>query len=267
LAEWLKERVRLGKTDLKTGRLGLGASYIASKSAWEAAFQAGCNLFYYGALRTPPMAKAIRHLVAEGRRDEMVIVLQSHMRSPRLLEKSFLRGLKRLRIDKADILLLGQHSRLPNLMIMDKVQELREKKLFRYLALSSHHRPLFKDLAKDQRFDLFWLRYNAAHRGAEEDVFPHLPEDRPGVVVFTATRMMTLVRSRKIPKNEKKPAAGDCYRFVLTHPKVDAVITGPFRKKHMMENLQETGKGPMSEEELEWMRRIGDYVCGGSRGS
>lgn len=262
MTDWLKERVKLGRTELRTGRLGLGASYMATTKAWEAAYEAGCNLFYYGALRTPPMAKAIRNILARGNRDDIVIVLQSHMRSSRILEKSFFRGLKRLGIERADVLLLGQHSGFPNDKILDKAEELREKGLFRYLALSSHHRPLFKELVKDSRFDLFWLRYNAANRGAEEDVFPYLPEARPGIVGFTATRMMTLVRSRKIPKSETRPTAGDCYRFVLANPNVDAVITGPLRKKHMMQNLRETAKGPMSKEEIEWMRRIGDYVYG-----
>jgi aryl-alcohol dehydrogenase-like predicted oxidoreductase len=262
MSDWLREHVKLGRTDLFAGRLGLGASYMATTKAWEAAYEAGCNLFYYGAARMPPMAKAVRNIISKGKRDDIIIVLQSHMRSSHLLEKSFLRGMRRLKIEKADVLLLGQHSRPPNQRIMDTVEKLREQKLFRYLALSSHHRPLFKKLVKDKRFDLFWIRYNAAHRGAEEDVFPFLPEDRPGMVGFTATRFMTLVRSRKIPKAEKRPTAGDCYRFVLANPNIDVVITGPLRKKHMMENLKETAKGPMNEEEIEWMRRIGDHVYG-----
>ena len=31
------------------------------------------------------------------------------------------------------------------------------------------------------------IRYNAAHPGAERDIFPHLEARRPAVVAYTAT--------------------------------------------------------------------------------
>ena len=145
---------------------------------------------------------------------------------------------------------------------MDTVENLRKQGAFRYLGLASHNRPLFAELAEDPRFDIFHIRYNAANRGAEEDIFPHLPEGRPGIVVFTATRNMSLVKSKKIPADEKRPTAGDCYRFVLTNQHVDLAITGPRKARYLEQNLAEVGKGPMTEEELDWMRRVGDYVYG-----
>jgi aryl-alcohol dehydrogenase-like predicted oxidoreductase len=142
------------------------------------------------------------------------------------------------------------------------LQILKEKLAFRYLGISGHKRTLFPELAKDPRYDLFQIRYNAANRGAEEDVFPHLPENRPGIVAFTATRRMSLVKSNRIAADEKRPTAGDCYRFVLTNPSVDVVITGPSNAAQLEENLAGVKKGPLSEDELAWMRRIGDYVYG-----
>jgi aryl-alcohol dehydrogenase-like predicted oxidoreductase len=137
--------------------------------------------------------------------------------------------------------------------------------MFRYLGISSHQRSLFPQLAADPRFDVFWVRHNAANRGGEQDLFPHLPDPRPGIVAFTATRRMSLVRSRRIPAFEKRPTAGDCYRFSLSHPRVDAVITAPMTVRQMRENLDRMDLGPMSAEELDWMRRIGDYVYGKDR--
>ena len=34
--------------------------------------------------------------------------------------------------------------------------------------------------------DVYMIRYNAAHRGAEHDIFPHLAAYNPGVVSYTA---------------------------------------------------------------------------------
>ncbi|MFW6128616.1 MAG: hypothetical protein ACOC6P_00015 [Candidatus Aminicenantaceae bacterium] len=57
MSTWLEERIQLGRTDLYTGRLGLGSSYTMSSKAIETAFEAGCNFFYWGAIRTPFMAR------------------------------------------------------------------------------------------------------------------------------------------------------------------------------------------------------------------
>jgi aryl-alcohol dehydrogenase-like predicted oxidoreductase len=161
-----------------------------------------------------------------------------------------------------DVLLLGWYNKPPNERIFDELERLKKKQLFRYLGISGHKRPLFPELAKDPRFDLFQIRYNAANRGAEEDIFPLLPDHRPAIVAFTATRRMSLVKSKRIPSIEKRPTAGDCYRFVLTNPSVDVVITGPSKASQLTENIVQVNKGPMAADELDWMRRIGDYVYG-----
>ena len=253
-------QVRLGRTEVKVGQLGLGASYGIPASALEAAFDVGCNYYYWGALRSGQMSKAIKNIAARGLRDELVVVIQDFRRSSGGMEKSLIRGLKALGLDHADVLLLGWYNRPPQPRVLETAIRLREKGAFRYLGISGHQRSLFPILAGDSLYGLYHLRYNAANRGADQDVFPHLPEIRPGVVAFTATRRMSLVRSHKIPAHEKRPTAGDCYRFVLTNPHVDVVITAPFQATQLQENLTEVGKGPMSETELAWMRRIGDYV-------
>jgi len=261
MEDWLQERIKLGRTDLKAGRLGLGSSYMAPARAFEAAFEAGCNYFYWGALRTPMMTHALKTILSRGKRDELIIVIQAYIRS-RGLGWSLKRGLRSLGIGHADILLLGWHDSPPAPRLLDDAERLREQGLFRYLGLSGHKRSLLAAQSTDPQFDLLMLRYNAAHRGAETDIFPHLSGNRPGVVGFTATRWGSLMKSKQIPAGEKRPSAGDCYRFVLADPHVDVVITAPSNIRQMQENLREVNKGPMSDEELVWMRRIGDAVYG-----
>jgi predicted aldo/keto reductase-like oxidoreductase len=47
---------------------------------------------------------------------------------------------------------------------------------------------------------------------------------------------------------------------VLSHPHVHVVVCGPNGMKQLKEDLTALDLGPMSEEEQERMRRIGDYV-------
>jgi len=55
---------------------------------------------------------------------------------------------------------------------------------------------------------------------------------------------------------------GDCYRFCLSSPHVDLVLTGPRSQRELEENLAGLARGPLSADESEWMRRFGAAVHG-----
>jgi predicted aldo/keto reductase-like oxidoreductase len=255
------QRRILGQTGLNIGRLGIASSYGAPTEAYEEAFERGVNYFYWGSMRKKSMAQAIRNIIKKGKRDELVIVIQSYSRSAVLLESFFRKGLQTLGIDAADVLLLGWFNERPSSRIMGRVLSMRKKGMFRFLGLSGHNRSLFPRLAEGLEFDLFHLRYNAAHRGAEEEVFPKLAfPNRPGLIAYTATRWGDLLNPRKMLPGEEPLRGVDCYRFVLNHPMVDACITGPKNIQQMREALKALDLGPLSNEEMVRVRRIGDYV-------
>lgn len=251
----------LGRTGLRVGRLGVACSYGAPAAAFEEAFERGVNYFYWGSRRTRAMARALRHLVARGHRDQLVIVLQSYSRSARLMEHFLHQGLRRLGLDAADVLLLGWHNRPPSPRLVDRALALREHGRFRFLALSGHHRPLFPALAAGSPFDIFHVRYNAAHRGAETEVFDRLPAERPpGLVTYTATRWGDLLDPRHMPAGEPPLRGADCYRFVLGHPAVNVCMSGPGTREEMQEALLALELGPMTPEDMARARRIGDHL-------
>jgi aryl-alcohol dehydrogenase-like predicted oxidoreductase len=257
----------LGRSGLEVSRLGFGASHNAPARAYERAFELGCNYFYWGTARRPGMGEAIRALAPQ-HREEMVIALQSYSRFGTLLRCTFLRGLKKLKLDYADVLLLGWHNKLPSLTVLEAALRLKEEGLARAIAISCHHRPSFAQYITDPRFDIVMVRYNAAHRGAEREVFPHLDrrETRPGVISYTATRWGTLIDPKLTPPEHKTPTAADCYRFALSNPHVDLCLSDPKTELEMEENLRALELGPMSTEELLWMRAVGDHVIEQLRG-
>ena len=255
------QRRILGRTGLSVGCLGVASSYGAPTEAYEEAFERGVNYFYWGSMRKTSMAQAIRNIVKKGKRDELVIVIQSYSRSALLLETFFRKGLRTLGIDSADVLLLGWFNQRPSSRLVERALAMKKKGMFRFLGISSHNRSLFPRLAESSEFDLFHLRYNAAHRGAEDEVFPKLASpNRPGLVTYTATRWSDLLNPRKMPAGEAPLRGADCYRFVLTHPMVDVCITGPRNIHQMREALKALDLGPLSDEEMTRVRRIGDYV-------
>jgi predicted aldo/keto reductase-like oxidoreductase len=256
-----KERI-LGATRLNVGPLGLAASYGAPAEAFEEAFDKGCNYFYLGSGRhRAGMQRAIRNLCGQGRRERMVVAIQSYARSGLLMEYFFKKNLRSMGLEQADILILGWHNRRPAEKLVERALSLKEKGLFRFLGMSGHNRGLFPQMAGDGQFDLFHIRYNAAHRGAEEETLPYLTgENRPGIVTYTATRWGQLLNPKKMPPEEPVPAPSDCYRFVLTNPAVDVCLCGPRNIRQMREALAALDLGSLAAEDLARMKRIGDYI-------
>jgi aryl-alcohol dehydrogenase-like predicted oxidoreductase len=258
--DW-ETKTSLGRTGLQVGRLGVAAGYGAEAGAFEAAFERGCNYFYW-ASRKDGMRQAIRNLVGQGKRDQLVVAVQSYTRWAWYQERSFRKALAQLGIEQADVFLLGWFNSPPSAAIVDRALALKEKGLFRHLGMSGHSRKLFPVMAKTGHFDLFHVRYNAAHRGAETETFDKLGEgdQRHGVVTYTATRWGKLLKASKMPPGENPLSASDCYRFVMSNSKVDVCLTGPRDMDQMKQALQSLDEGPMSEEEITRARRIGDFV-------
>ena len=252
----------LGKTGLTVGRLGLGSSYGAPAAAYEKAFEQGCNYFYWGSMRREGMGDAIRHLAPQ-HREKLVVVLQSYSRWGIRLASHVESGLSRLGLDHADLLVLGWHNRPLGARLMDAAMRLIERGRVRHLAVSAHDRPVFLQHARDLRLEVLMVRYNAAHRGAGTEVFPHVTTGdapRPGVVTYTATRWGTLIDPRCTPPGLRMPTAAECYRFALSNPLTDVCLTGPATAAEMDANLRALDLGPMCEDEIRWMEAVGDHV-------
>ena len=256
----------LGRTGLKVGRLGIASSFGAPAEAYQEAFDQGCNYFTWGTFirgRSSAMGSAIRNITAVGKRDDLVVGMLTYAHIAWLTEHFFVKGLKAANLEYADVLLLGWFPKRPPQKVIDGALKLKEKGLVRFIGLTSHNRKLFPELAREGLFDIFHIRYNAAHRGAETETFPHLTgEDRPGVVSFTATDWQKLLKSRKMPPGEKPLTAPECYRFALSNPAVDICMMGARSIDQMRENLGVLEDGPLKEDEMAQVQRIGKHVYG-----
>lgn len=266
MSDFLK-RVPLGQTGLEVSRLGIGSSFTGTPEMIEEAVEQGVNYLYWGSLRKPAFGRALRRLACRGR-DRVVVTVQSYSRVASLVAPSVEVALRRAGLDHFDFLLLGKWDQPPRRGIVEAALRLKEQGKVRHLMMSTHNRPSlqghFAEFAAGRSpFDVFMLRYNAVHRGAERDVFPYLPQGpRPGVIAYTATRWGHLLDPAKMPPGEAPPSARDCYRFALSHPAVDVVLCGPRDRDQMQEAIAALGAGPLTEDEMGRMRRIGDYVYG-----
>jgi len=265
MSDNFREHVSLGRTGLNVSRLGIGSGYGAPSAAIEKAFhEHGINYFYQSSPRRAGMRDAVRNL-ARNHREKIVVALQTYDRLGMLMQRYLEKGLREHGIEYCDVLILGWFNRFPGKRIIDAALRLKEQGKVKFLAMSGHRRTTFGEMAAqgDSPVDIFQVRYNAVHTGAEKDIFPHLPENkRPGITIYTATCWKKLLKQSKMPEGEKPLTAPECYRFVLSHPDVDLCMTGAANAQQIEEAATALDGGPLNDEEMARIRRIGAHIYG-----
>jgi aryl-alcohol dehydrogenase-like predicted oxidoreductase len=253
------EKVTFGKTGLRVSPLGLGSSYGVGGRDVERAHERGINFFFWGLRRRADFGRGLARIASKDR-DGVVIAAQSYTRAASLMRPSVERVLRALGTDHVDLLGLGWWDDLPRWAIVEAAYALVLEGKVRHLLISSHHRPAFASMMGALDLGGVMVRYNAAHPGAEQDVFPHVAAGNHGVLTFTATRWGSLLDRRLVPEGEPVPRASDCYRFALTNPHVHASLAGPRDGAELDEAMAALDRGPLDEEEMVWMRRVGAVV-------
>ncbi len=253
----------LGRTGIAVHRLGLSASYWPGKEAIHRALDRGVNYFFmYGF--DFQMVRAMRD-VLQTERESYVIATgaYNYIFGRQNIERTLHKRLRQLRTDHVDIFLfLGvmQGKQFPE-AVRDELLRLRETGKVRYVGVSIHDREFAGRLAAEGDLDVLMIRYNAAHRGAERQIFPFVAQHDPGIVSYTATRWRRLLyRPRGWPRDGFRPTAGQCYRFVLSNPHVHVCMTAPSNLRQLEENLAALDAGPLSEVETARMLEFGDVV-------
>ena len=253
----------LGKIKDRVFRLGLSATYWPGKKTIYRALDAGVNYFFlYGF--DAQMTRTLREVLQKNREQYVVAtgaynLIWWHQDLRKTLEKR----LRQLGTDYIDVFhFLGvMKPKEITSEVRDGLAALRQDSRVRGVAISCHDRKLAGQLAARGDLDVLMARYNAAHRGAETEIFPYLAEHQVGLVSYTATRWRYLLRRPgNWPKEGRVPTAGMCYRFVLSNPSVDVCMNAPSNLKHLEENLAALREGPLSPEDMDFMRKFGDAV-------
>ncbi len=253
-----REVPRLGR---RLFRLGLSGTFGLDEAGCREALERVQYVFW--SPRMKALTPALRDALARDR-DRYVIsagpLLGYFPGAVRRAAEGALRTLGIGQIDVFQLYWLGKMSAFTG-AVREEMLKLREEGKVRALGVSIHDRPRAGTLAEDSILDILMIRYNAAHPGAEQDIFPHLARRRPAVVAYTATAWRKLLRA---PRGwaGKVPTAGDCYRFCLADPHVDVVLTGPRSVIELRKNLTAVEQGPLSPREMEEMRAFGRAVHG-----
>ena len=259
---------RVGK---RVMRLGVAGNYGLKTSDIEHAAERGVN-FWVWSPRFKQVTPALRRLLAEDR-ERHVVAMFGMAYTAGAVRKGLDKARRLLDTDYLDVYQLGWLGRgsFFGQGIQDALVTAREEGLTRAVGTSIHDRRRAGELARDSVLDLLMIRYNAAHPGAEQDIFPHLQHRDPALICYTATSWRQLLKPLK--GMEMPPWPGDpgatspppltaplCYRFCLSSPHVHVTLTGPADRAQFDENLAALDQGPLSDEEEAWVRAYGQQV-------
>jgi predicted aldo/keto reductase-like oxidoreductase len=132
----------------------------------------------------------------------------------------------------------------------------------RRIGITSHQRTFAAQMAQSGLLDTIMIRYNAAHRGAELDVFPVTQPLGLPVIAYTALRWGALLRTTPDdPAAFLVPRAPDWYRFVLQQPAVAVTLSAPQTRAELEENLRVLeAAGPLTNDAYAALAEHGERV-------
>lgn len=256
-------------------RLGLAGHVGASLTPGDVhhALERGVNFLNWPGLAEEPssagdaFSAAIASLGAKRR--SVVICAQFGSRSAEDAAKELRSALALLRTDYIDVLTLyyveRQHEWEAAIAADGAVPYLRDAQrdgVVRRLGVTSHQRTLAARMAQSGLLDLVMIRCNAAHRGAERDVFPVTQPLGMPVIAYTALRWGALLRpTPDDPPGFTVPRAPAWYRFVLQSPAVSVVLAAPHNRAELDEDLLVLdASGPLGDDEYALLAEHGDRV-------
>ena len=268
----------LGRTGLQVSRLGLSARSmtvagprgleLSAEDVERAFHEHGVTTF----LVSPGMkalTEGLRRLMAAGQRDALVLIGGAMAPFGWSVRRDLERTARALGTDRLDVLLLAfvQGRWYLTGRTWTAMQRLQQQGRVRAIGISSHKRRLAARLAREFSVDVLMVRYNAAHRGAEREVFSELGDDRPAIISYTATRWGVLLRPLPDRGFPRAMSAGECYRFVLAHPAVDMALFAARTPQELREDVAAVLEGPLDPRRLDEVRRFGDAAHAAARGS
>jgi len=252
-------RRTLGPAGPSVSALGLAGSYGIDADGVERAFhELGVSYFFYTG-KDDGMREGLRRLIAKGHRSEIVIAGGANVPTGFGVRGAFDKARRTLGTDYLDVFQVFwvQAHWYVTGQTWPAMRKLKEDGVVKMLGISIHDRKMARQLVSELALDMIMIRYNAAHRGAEQEIFAALPDKRPAIVAYTATRWGKLLE-RAGGLGPMTPE--ECYRFALTDPHVDVVLCGPRSYAELEQDAAGIALGPLAPARLEEVRAFGDVV-------
>ncbi len=210
----------------------------------------------------PHVLEGVRRLVRAGQRDRLTLITEVGLPSGPWVRRHWRRLARFLQVDVIDVYLYGWLRARWQLGLgaWAAMEALKRAGQVRAIGFSSHNRRLAVAVARERAADVLMIRYNAAHRGAESEIFAAFGAHRPAIIAYTATRWGLLLKPLPAHGFPQAMSAGECYGFVLEQPAVDVVFCAARSRAELREDVAAVLQGPLGPARREACCRFGDAV-------
>jgi hypothetical protein len=244
----------IGPARLLVSRIGISGHYGLPVEGFVRAVEAGVNLLFwepgYQTLtgfdgRLPASLRGSLHFVAG-----------TFEATAERVRKDVERALRVLQIEQLRIFLLfwtRSWSRVTD-ELRRLLERLRDEGKVAMPGLSTHNRTLAVE-AINGGWDPVMVRHSAAHRGAEQQVFPLAASLGRGLLTFNSLCYGRLLQPRG---DRPAPTAADCYRYTLSQPGVAVCLSAPATLEQLAENLDVLRDPELPEERRQALLEHGD---------
>lgn len=261
-----EDRLALGSLGLQVSPFCIGI--VREPQTVLAAFDAGINFFFVTADMHWPLYENTRRglgqLLQRGGdvRDRLVVATVCYVTQPEFCGEPHREVLEELpALQRIDVLLAGG-AYGPEIDRRAAIYAEHRQTRFldaRGIGASFHDRPAAAQHCNAGRFDICFARYNASHPGAEQDLFPQVTGRSALLFGFSNLRgYVSPARCDELGLAPElwRPELTDAYRFALTPQEVDGLLIAPAIPAHIDALARALDKGPLTEDEREYMRSL-----------
>jgi HEAT repeat protein len=223
----------LGPNRLAVAPLGISGHYGLPVEGFVCAVEAGVNLLFW-----EPNYHTLTEFMTRlgpGERRRLHVLAGTFEADGARVRRDAERVLRQLHIERMAIFLLFWVQSWDRVAadVRAALEELKAEGKVAAYGLSTHNRLLAVE-AMEAGWDPVMVRHSAAHRGAEQRIFPRAVKLGTSVLTFNNTCYGRLLQ----PHGEiAPPSAADCYRYTLAQPGVRACWSAPATLEELEEDL------------------------------
>lgn len=265
----LTDRYRLGTLPIGISPICIGL--VGDPRVVPEAYDAGINFFFVTADMHWPIYEKLRRglqlLFERGLREEVVVGVVSYVAQPEFCHTPFdevistITGLKRI-----DLRIAGGASFQDLLGRLAEYRATSRENASSAIGASFHHRQAALFALNHNLVDIGFLRYNPLHRGAEEDLFPHLHPQGPALRYNFKSTVGFLEKdalaSIGLSEEHWHPSPTDYYRYALSNPHLDGILCALNDVSHVRALADAMSEGPLSEGQRDYLNDLAELSLG-----
>lgn len=241
----------------------LGA--VATPNVVHAAWEAGINFFFLTADMHWPMYEPLRRGLKSlfkkpGVRDSVVVCTTAYVTQPDFCELPFEEVVEALPgLERIDVVTMGGVSAVDLGPRLPVYQRHRASQFVgcKAIGASFHDRKTARAAIDEALVDLAFIRFNAGHPGAEQDLFPHLsPRRRTRLFNFKTVDGWVSppqLEALGLDPRSWQPHPVDHYRFALSQPALDGVLASFSHPREVQQLSDALAAGPMAEADQRYL--------------